>query len=456
MKSAVIVQFLGCRIGDTSFYQSGYQEGEIGERLTVNGVRPVVYVKREDQNEPTRTIKVRPVAAALQTYADMDDVILVGPTCGHLGEAGVEFCHRYQSATGKRRRFASIVDKRDLDRINKRRLSRHGSFFIEADLDGRYITSSEMIEMVERELGMTTTVIPVGGIDISGEGYKALARELYRDGVRHDWVVYLPLGGGEMLLNMGLQFEELGEMPHFVAATTPDNLYSIERYETASTGLGAEFSHLETAVQDFIRKYEIPVVTVKGPETFEEFKYVRDVAKIPTCRESAVAFAAARKHALERHFTDGQKIVVINTGYDEAHQPSLSSKLGQYATRAAAALLVSSLVAVGSGVNESSTRARMHEESRKWHIDYTKHEIQNNPEFNDIYAYALWRGNIEQIDQKVLFNLSTWYVYHDMIAREMYRNNLNGMRDDVESFGSWKKQQENARKARFERFTKSP
>lgn len=336
------MQFLGYRIGDTPFHQSGYQQGEIGERLTVNGVRPIVYIKREDKNQPTGTIKARAVAAALQTYANEKNVILVGLTCGHLGEAGVEMCRRYEKMEkGKKRRFASIVDKHDLDRIGKK-LSKYGSFVIEADLDGRRITSSEMIEMVERSLGRTSaTIIPIGGIDTSGISYKGLAQELYNNGVRHDWTIYLPLGGGETLLNMGLRFDELGEMPHFVAATTLDNLYSTERSDGESTGLGAEFSHLETAVRDMIARHQIDVVTPSHSEMGEEFDYVSREAKIPTCREVAVAFAAARRHALEGRFVDGQKIVIINSGYDPYTEVSWARKhVKELAAAAALGLLV--------------------------------------------------------------------------------------------------------------------
>jgi len=392
---------LGCRVGDTFFYQSGYQEGEIGERLTVNGRRPLVYVKREDLNEPTRTIKVRPVVSALQGSADEGDAVLAGVTCRHLGEAGVEFCHRYQAETGKRRRFASIVNRGEIDGATRRRLSQHGSLVIETDLDSRRVTSSDVIDMVWREIcgKAPETVVPVGGVDASGNSYRALARELRSKGVGRGWTVYEPLGGGEMLFNMVLEFGD--DMPYFVAATTPDNLYSTERSaRTRPTGLGAEFSHLEAAVRDMIRKHEIEVVTPGASEVDEELAYVGRT--IPTCREAAVAFAAARRHALEGRFADGQKIAIINSGYD----PSTEISWARRHVKGLAAAAALGLLAAGAApyVNQSVSGVRHAYEKAAKDEDFNMQIVSGQREYlvvsvdDPVEAFAWYNAKIEPLE----------------------------------------------------------
>lgn len=445
------MEFCGYRIGNTSFYQSM----ELSDRLTTESARPVVYVKREDENEPTFTFKVRGIVPALMSAKDGD--ILAAHTLGNLGAAGVEFCHVY----GKNVKFASIIPK-DLDKATKKRLSKYGNFVIEMDSNGRRLSSGEIIDVVKRAVNKSTAIVPLGCIDADGTGYKAIAQELYDAGVRKDWTLYVPVGGGDLLANLVWKFEELGEMPHIVAATIDENIFSGKmkrRGKTPADKLVAHYSHLEKAVTDLITKYEIPVITVSPEEIEEEFAYSKDRAGLKTSRTSAVAFAAPKRDAQAGKFKNGQKIAIINTGYEPEEEISRLGTYWQYAKTAAGILLLASMPFTVTRDSKNFEEVRFEPEVyEKWRNDYAEEEkerLSRVPELADITTYALFVGKTEKlkngeivpvIDRQVYNDLTYWYFSNDMIARMMY-NDGKSMRRSVDGFTEWTQKREEAKKA---------
>ncbi len=316
------------------------------------------------------------------------------------------------------------------------------------------MSSARLVQLAQDELGESAgLIVPVDGIDLRPDGYRGISLELLKSGIGNESTIFVPVGEGDLMANMIECYRELGEMPRFVGATVDQNVFAgASEGSSPADKLVTRYSRFEQYLKDLCIESGHKILTVRNEEIEREMGELQHLG-IRAGPNAAVAFAVARKYAHEHGFRDGEEVVIINTGYDNTQT---SSRLENYARRATAALLVGTLPLVGSGVNESSRMARIHEETRKWHVEYAKSELQNTRELNDIYAYALSHGNMERIDQKVLFNLQSYYIYSDMIARDMYNKNLNNMQDDVDGFVNWRRQQENARKARFERFTKSP
>ncbi|MCX6815580.1 MAG: pyridoxal-phosphate dependent enzyme [Candidatus Aenigmarchaeota archaeon] len=313
------MNFFGFKIGDTSFYQVP----EISKWLTVDGRTPVVYVKREDENEPHHTVKARAAAAVLKQYEKMDNIIFADITCSHMGREGNTLCHAYRTHAGKEMYFASIVD-RNISKRAKRQLSRHDGLVIEMPITDKELSTADKIELVKSRIKKPLNVVPVGKFETDNVGYRALAKELYDAKLNKDDILFLPLGDGNLLYNTGSGLEETGDMPRIVAATTYANLFSgHEGHNEAVPGLDVKFSPLEEPVQDFIKKHDIPVITPSDEEIQEAYRYVSDVAKIPTCREAAVAFAVAKKYAKDVGFKNGEKVVIVNTGYEQEGKVSM-------------------------------------------------------------------------------------------------------------------------------------
>ncbi len=436
------MDFYEYKIGNTPFYQAP----ELSDWLTVGGRRPIVYVKQEDENEPTHTIKVRPVAAALKQYENVEDgYVLAAITCGHLGDGGAELCYLFRQKTGKDVRFASIVEKGKPKKTRKH-LSRYGDLVIEADLS-QDLNSSDIIEITKAHLnGKARTIIPIGQFDTDGIGYKALAKELYEAGVRHDWILFFPLGGGNLLYNTTKGFEKLPEMPRFVAATTNHNVFSCQkqRYGESETGLDTDFSPLQESLMGLIEKYNIPRITPSSAEIDEALDFLRHEVKLPTCRESAVAVAAARKYSEEIGFKDGEKVGLINTGYEPEESESKFGRISRYAVPVLNLLLLTSTLILEGDMGKNEIRQSL---QKKWSQEWRQYEMQQlsqDPRLNDIYAYALFRGGMKKIDTEVYNNLSYWFTANDVVARDMYKN-VRSFRENIEGFMEWMKNQKSAR-----------
>jgi len=437
------MDFYGYKIGNTSFYQAP----ELSDWLTVDGRRPIVYVKREDENEPTHTIKVRPVAAALKQYENVEDgYVLAAITCGHLGDGGAELCYLFRQKTGKDVRFASIVEK-GKSRKTRKHLSRYGDLVIEADLS-QDLNSSDIIEITKAHLnGKARTIIPIGQFDTDGIGYKALAKELYEAGVRHDWILFFPLGGGNLLYNTTKGFEKLPEMPRFVAATTNHNVFSgqKQRYGESKTGLDTDFSPLRKSLMELIERYKIPRITPSNAEIDEALDFLRHEVKLPTCRESAVAVAAARKYSEKIGFKDGEKVGIINTGYEPESHESKFGRISRYAVPVMNLLLLTATPILEGDI---ATNERLNFLKEEWKQEWRQYEMQRlsqDHRLNDIYAYALFRGGMEKIDSEVYNNLSYWFTANDVVARDMYKHG-GSFKEDIDKFIEWIKNQKDARK----------
>lgn len=425
------MDFCGFKVGDTSFYQSP----ELGDWLATVSRRPIVYVKREDENEPTHTMKVRPIAASLKQYAKDNSTYILGCiTCGNMGEAGVELCNAYRKKTGSNVYFASIIGKNE-PRILKKKLSQDGNIFIETDLS-RKLTSSDIYEIVKNHVnGKNATIVPIGGMDADGTSYKTIAKELYNNGVRNDWFVFHPVGGGESLLGIGTGFEDLGSVPKFVAATVSNSIFSASMDDGISCAhnLEANHSYVEKALNEFIDRNNVPVIVPSATEIRNAFEYVSSI-KIRTSMESAVAFAAAKKYAEEHGLENGQKIAIINTGYEKLDKSDALSSAGKYFLIAVSSLLP---VIFTSDINKYEI---FNDLSERYYIETQKEKLESNPVMNNAYAYALWRGGMTKVDGKVLSNLEYWLLYRDNIANMMYNDGFS-IRNDVDGFYRWIEEQ---------------
>ena len=117
-----------------------------------------------------------------------------------------------------------------------------------------------------------------------------------------------------------------------------------------------------------------------------------------------------------------------------------------YFSKAAAALLLGSLATVGSEVNPIETKVRWAEEAKEYILSREAKEMARNPIMNDIYAYALWRGGMREVDQRVLFDLEYWHLYNDIIARMMYNDSRQtNFRENIDGFSNWLEQQKKAK-----------
>lgn len=424
------------KIGNTSFHQSI----ELSDLLTTSYGRPVVYVKREDENEPCRNFKARAVAAWLEETAHLNGpLVLAAITDGNLGYAGAELCYAY----GNGRRFASIVD-RSLDRKTRRQMKRHGNYVIEADLS-RSLTTAEIQNLVKASLrDSRVTVIPVGNIDTSGNGYKRIAYELYDAGVRKDWRAYVPAGGLDLLTNMVWGFEERGEVPQFVACTIPQNVFGekIEDVRSPAEKLVAAHSLLETAGRDIIQKYDILLHTITSREILESLDMVRNKVHIPTSPSSAPAYAGAFRDAKEGRIRNGQRIVIINTGYDEARIPSRISYFEALRTVripqiiGTAALLALTISMDGANPILKSIR---NQDSTQFFNELYLGMLKDSPFMNPQIAYAVYRGS-GKIDNAVLSHLLQYSAY-GQLDNEMCTKSPECMKD-VEDYQRWLREQE--------------
>ncbi len=407
-------------IGNTDFYQSV----ELSDRLAVNGARPVVYIKREDQNDGY-TFKSRAIQSELERLSGVESpVVLAAITDGNLGYAGALLCSAYTD-----RKFASIVDKGMPERT-KRLLRRSGSYVVETDHNDHQMSSSEVVELVRHRVPAGTRVVPVGNIDADGSGYKTLAKELYNDGVRRDWTVCLPVGGGELLYNLVAGFEEIGEVPRFLAGTTSRNVFGEKKPGEFSGDdkLAAPFALLHDAVVEKIKRYGIPIVTPTYGQREEEFLYMKSRG-IRTSRTSATALAAARQFK----FSDGQNVAFINTGYEPEETQSFARNLVRYA---AGLLAVSMLVPIDVHNNFTTNKMiEIHRTTAEYMRNWDKSEILLKPERAMIKAFAEYTGGSEE---KTVGILDRQILNNDAIERDIYKNNPS-VRKLVNDYGEFKR-----------------
>jgi Pyridoxal-phosphate dependent enzyme len=450
------MDFYGLSIGDTPLYQVM----ELGDRLKSKRGRPIVWIKDESQNSASHTFKDRLAMYELQRNKGLDNVTFLGITYGNCGEAFGKLCRQYEISTGKQRRFASVV-KKDLDKKTKKRLRSYGQA-IELDL-GRHLTSAAMLSEASKIMMLGSnagTIIPVGGIDYNGSGYKAVSRELYDAGVRKNWRIFVPVGEGDFATNIVYGFEELGEMPVMHGATIPENVFA--------SGFGSgriadklftEHSDFENALRDLCSRYGFPkFCEATSDKINEEYEYLKKLG-IKTSFSSAVAFYAAREYAEKTGFEDGENVVWINTGFETEKENTLLGQMSIYAKRIAIALLLALMPLMISDVNKSRMDAIQTAKQDQWEIDYLQNEQQRLsrvPELADMEAYAKFRGSVEKLsngelvvisDRKVFNDLTYWYFSNDSIVRSMYSNPQSTMRQNVDGFREWKKRRESAKKA---------
>lgn len=132
----------------------------------------------------------------------------------------------------------------------------------------------------------------------------------------------------------------------------------------------------------------------------EELAYVSRT--IPTCREAAVAFAAARKHALEGRFVDGQKIAIINSGYDPRIEISWVRKHAKaLAAAAALGLLAAGAVPyIGDRASEISSAYGKAAEDEDFNLKIVKgqHEYLVVSTSDPVEAFAWYNAKIEPLE----------------------------------------------------------
>lgn len=445
-------EFCGYRTGDTAFHQSI----DIGNRLTVGNRRPVVYIKREDEIEPN--FKARRIAEELQRYEKQESPLTFAYlTDGNTGYAGAVLCHAFR----KGRKFASIVD-RQMEKKLKRRLGIHGNYVVEIDFGSRKLSSAEIIDIVRKNTKIDGPIIPLPNIDINSGGYRQIAKELYDCGVRKDWLVYVPVGGGDLLANLVWGFEDIGEVPAFVGATVSGNYFGakVEARRSVADKLVVPYSFLDEAVLGLVEKYNIEILTIPSTEIEEEFSVVKK-AGIRTCRSSAVPFAAARRHALEGKITNGQKIAIINTGYEpeESGWADLGAAVKQHGRRAilAAAACLLPLIADSSSLYTNQQLMLEREAAVVEYMQKEKERLAREPLLADINAYAKYMGRVERTENgqfvmvenyQVFSDLTYWHFSQDMIARLTYSaGEKYSMKRNVDGFRAWKEQREQAKKS---------
>ncbi len=446
----------GYKIGNTSFHESI----DLSNRMTLNGTRPVVFVKREDENYGN-SFKSREIEAELKRYKHVKGpVVFFAITDGYRGRIGAELCHAY----GKGRKFASIVDI-STDPAIKRRLRKAGSYVIETDLREK-LSVEEARDMVIRKVGKRSGVIPVSNIDADGSSYKAISRELSDVGVDRTWRVYVPLGGGNLAANLYWGFEEIdrekpGSIPVIVGGTIPDNIFGekIEDVPSPAINLVAPHSQLEIPVQQLIDDGKIIRITCPAKKIWDEIEELRKI-KMKSCNTSAAAFAAARIDAEQGKIAHGQRIAIINTGYEPETTRWGSAKEVAPTYARNAALTAAGLLMLFSPGDLRTDYAKTNPKIVEgWHREYLEGErdkLARVPELADMEAYAKYRGHIEKLkdgtlvmlpNKQVLNNLTFWNFAQDMITRDMYNKNISGMKDDVNGFDDWKRKRQEAKGA---------
>ncbi len=112
------MDFYGLPVGDTPLYQ--VVELSAAFAGPWRG-RPAVYVKDESYNA-TGTFKARAAVSQLMKFDHVEEpVSFVGHTYGNFGKACGLLCSDYESKTGKKRQFVSVVPSK-LDRRKYRML----------------------------------------------------------------------------------------------------------------------------------------------------------------------------------------------------------------------------------------------------------------------------------------------------------------------------------------------
>ena len=437
-----MVAYYGFRIGETPLYEVPQLMGRYGART---------FLKDESKNTASGTFKDRRNMWVLEQDGQTEEpVFYVQITSGNSGLSMGRLCQTYERETGKQRRSISVVHKK-LPREIKNKLRAVGEV-VEVDLSSGPIPSHTLEQRakdyLQKQDAKVRVVERTGG---NSDGYGEIAKEiLERVQPRY---IFCPVGEGELMAKLSLALSHQESPAKIVGVTVNGNINtngkSFERpKQSRADKLVTPYSDFKELLERLSTERGHEILTVDERQIQEEEKILRELM-IDAEPSAAVAFAGARRYSRERGFSMDDNVVIINTGKGEcipynSHWPRIA--------RAATAAIL--LVGLGAGGMWGWREYQDYQQQQRWREEGIQRILKNmegNPTYNDLVAYAIFRGR-GQIDTNVLGNLEMWCIYSDLITRDMYNKKIGTLRPDVDGFEEWLRKQTKTEEERLKRF----
>lgn len=270
--------------------------------------------------------------------------------------------------------------------------------------------------------------------------------EMGRDGLKPDYI-FCPVGEGELATKLMLSLATLGSDIRVVGVTIPQNVYATGKEFSADIGpsvadkLVCPYSDFRELLTRLCAERGHEIITVSDDQLREEMRYLQklDIRAEPS---AAVAFAGA--NAYSSRFSMDDNVVIVNTGDGSQNFAPPKKIRRRY-------VAVAVLLAAGIGLTIAAPRMReayaMHKIRQESKESWRQRQIElleSDPVYNEIYAYALLRGEMREIDQQVFNDLHNYFGAHDNIVMMMY-NQGGHLRDNVNDFNRWLEHQKHAK-----------